>query len=156
MGSGVRGSTHLLFGFDKAWKLLREAAASRRYMQPLSVSVWLQQGQLHQGGLVEHDVSLAVTVDIIVLLCVSISLPIWPLDENTLELFFPSSCKGILLPSVPSLTLGDINAHTHTQLFLLGLSYYLTEHQLIPFYLFFLLLLCQAAGGMNSWDAQFN
>lgn len=134
MGSGVRGSTHLLFGFDKAWKLLREAAASRRYMQPLSVSLWLQQGQLHQGGLVEHDVSSAVTVDIIVLLmCIYITTNLTTWWKHT-RVIFPSSCKGILLPSFPSLTLGDINAHTRTQLSLLGLSYYLTEHQQIPFF----------------------
>lgn len=155
MGSGVRGSTHLLFGFDKAWKLLRKAAASRRYMQPLSVSLWLQQGQLHQGGLVEHDISSAVTLDIIVLLmCIYITTNLTTWWKHT-RVIFSSSCKGILLPSFPSLTLGDINAHTHTQLSLLGLSYYLTEHQQIPFF-FFLLLRCQAAGGMNSWDVQFN
>lgn len=139
MGSGVRGSTHLLFRFDKAWKLLWEAVASGRYMQPLFVSLWLQQGQLHQGwgacwtwhlfccNCWQHRATYVYLHR-----CQSNHL----MKLDTRIVFFLSSCKWILLSVFPSLSLTDINAYTHMQLSLLVLSYYLTEHQQILFFFF--------------------
>lgn len=68
---------------------------------------------------------------------VSISLPIGPLDEIQLELLFSLPVKESFSLLSQTLTLADINAHPHTELSLLGLSYYLTEHQQILLSFFF-------------------